>query len=228
MSDTASNTRNVLSHPAMPLLERVLIGCLLALSLGGAACQSSAALDEAGLLAWVRDPAHGLSHQRQEEAVTISCTYRPTDLLVAQELARMQQRASPPQVDSLRHLYAGKTYFTLGLSRNGTEFENQYVTDPALYAQFIRYLNDGICRDVALVTPSHDSISAMAASYLRHYGTTGRSTILLVFNTQHLDLSPGFHFLLLGRNLALHNQRFDFTAKALATLPKLRLETHNQ
>ena len=76
-------------------------------------------LDAAALRAWVADPANGLVQEVRPAPHTVTCRYRPTDLLVAQDLANAQQGLTARAVDSVRRQYAGKAYFALELAGPG-------------------------------------------------------------------------------------------------------------
>jgi hypothetical protein len=173
--------------------------------------------------AYLADPAHGLTHTTEANGATITCTYRPTELLVLQGLASIPA-ASPATRDSLTRTYVGKTYCTLMLARNGGEIENQFVNDPAAYQQVLTYLNTGIAADAFLATTPHDSVPAAASMYVRQYGITGHSTLLLVFDTHQLTPQQGFHLTLRGQRLGLGTLRFSFTSHDLAALRPLQLD----
>jgi hypothetical protein len=196
--------------------------CLLggaALLLGGC----SAPLSPTDYRAYLADPTHGLTHTTETAGATITCTYRPTDLLVLQDVSSAAA-TTPATRDSLAQAYAGKTYCTLTLSRHNTEIENEYVTDPAAYQQLLNYLNTGIAADVFLATTPRDSVPASASMYVRQYGTTGHSNILLVFDTHHLAPAQGFHLTLRGQRLGLGTVHFPFSASSLAALPRLKFD----
>lgn len=173
--------------------------------------------------AYLADPAHGLTHTREVNGATVSCAYRPTPLLVLQDLAQLPT-ATPAQRDSLARAYAGKTYCALSLARNGGEIENALVNDPAAYQQMLAYLNTGIAADAYLATTPQDSVPALASMYLRQYGSTGKSTILLVFDTRKLKPDQGFHLTVQAQRLGLGTLCFPFTARSLAALPALRFD----
>ncbi|MDQ2770292.1 MAG: hypothetical protein M3Y54_07310, partial [Bacteroidota bacterium] len=166
--------------------------------------------------AYLNDPAHGLTREQNQNGTTVICSYRPTPLLVLQEIAGKD--VSPAVQDSVAATYEGKTYCTITLSRNGAEFETQFVSTPLFYQQFLAYLNTGIAADAYLVTTSQDSVSAIASMYLRQYGTTGNSTILLVFDTKKRSIESGFHLTLLAQRLGLGTLKFNFSARDLAAL----------
>ncbi len=198
---------------ALPLLSVVPAALLLA------GCGRP--LPPAAYRAYLADPAHGLTHTVEANGATVTCTYRPLDLLVLQDLAG---GAPPAARDSLARAYAGKTYCTLTLARNGGEIENVFVTDPAAYQQALAYLNTGLAADAFLATTPRDSVPAVSSLYVRGFGTTGRSTVLLVFDTRRLAPAQGFHLTLRGQALGLGTLRFAFATADLAALPALQFD----
>ena len=171
--------------------------------------------------AWVADPTHGLIQTRQTQGVTVTCAYRPTDLLVLQEIATATSPITPA---SQARVYAGKTCCTLYLTRNRGEVENIFVNDPNMYGKALAYLNAGIAPTVYLATSPHDSVSALASMYLRQYGATGSSTVLLTFDTKHLDIAHGFTITWHDTFFGLGTQRFLFSANMLAAVPTVSYE----
>ncbi len=180
-------------------------------------------LEEGPYRAYIQEARHGLTQTQEANGATVTCSYRPPDLLVAQELAG-RGATTPMAVDSLRRSYAGRAYFSLALAQNGTEIENQLVTDRDAFTQAIAYLGAGIAQDVYLATPAPraDSVAALTALYPRQYGNTGRSTVLLLFDTRRLDVSRGFTLSYHDRFFQLGTRRFRFAARDLADLPALK------
>ena len=201
-------------HPVLTAIPTaVLVGAL-------SGCSRPLPLAE--YQAYVSDPAHGLTHSREVNGAVVTCTYRPTPLLVEQDLAHIS--STPFILDSLAQAYAGKTYCALTLARDGGEIENATITDPTDYQQTLTYLNSGIAADTYLTTSPRDSVPALASMYLRQYGTTGHSTILLVFDTSKLLPERGFKITLLGQRLGLGTVRFPFAARDLDALPELQID----
>ena len=194
----------------MALLAGALVGC-------------SHALPPAEYRAYLTDPAHGLTHTQTVNGATVTCTYRPVPLLVLQDLARIDS-PTPATRDSLARTYAGKTYCALSLARDGGEIENAFVTNPSAYQQALAYLNTGIAADTYLGTTAQDSVPALGSMYLRQYGTTGQSTIILVFDTSQLQPEHGCHLTFRGQRLGLGTFRFPFTAHDIEALPELRYD----
>ncbi|GAB3639153.1 hypothetical protein GCM10027422_47440 [Hymenobacter arcticus] len=196
---------------ALALLGLVMTGC-------------TGSLTQPQYLAYLADPAHGLTHTQEVNGTAVTCGYRPPDLLVSQELASGSAQATPALVDSLRRTYAGKLYCTLALARDSTELEAAVSRDENALTQTLSYLSNGIARDVyvrGLGQP--DSTAALAAAYTRQYGNTGRSTVLLVFAVPQLKVSRGFTLTYRDTQFGLGPVHFVFTAQALGRLPALQL-----
>ncbi len=207
---------NIHSKSNLIVLITIVMGSLLM------GCRQSIA--ETSYRSYLQDTKNGLTLTRELEETTTICAYRPPDLLVAQELNTAEQVATPVIIDSLRQTYAGKTYIALSLAQQGQEIENQFITNQNALAQAVSYLNNGIVQDVFLAplsTPT-DSMTAYAAIYPRLYGGTGRSTVLLVFDTSRIDLTKGFRVSYRDTQFQLAPVSFTFTAAALSALPVLR------
>lgn len=107
-------------------------------------------------------------------------------------------------------------HFTLSLAKDHQEIENQYITNSGLYARVLQYLNYDIAQDTFLSIPGRpDSVAAIAASYPRQYGSTGHSSVLLVFPVPAKQLRRGCHVTFRGNKFAVGTQRYFFTAPDL-------------
>ena len=187
-----------------------------------AAC-SARALPPDALRAWVADPAHGLTLTDSAGALTATCTYRPPDLLAAQEVRNAGRPLTAAALDSARRLYVGSSRFALSLRQAGAEYETALAADPTRYAAAVRYLSEGLAHDVWLRLPGRaDSVRARAALYAPQYGVgNGRSTVLLVFPVPSAELAGGAHLTVAGAPDQMPRLRFRFGAEAFRGLPPL-------
>ncbi|MBO2009605.1 hypothetical protein [Hymenobacter negativus] len=208
----------MVAHPSFNLVVQgisLLIGTALATG-------CSAPLDPTQYRAYLANPAHGFTQTQEANGISVTCTYRPTDLLVSQELAQNANSTTSAQLDSVRRSYAGKTCFALALAKDSTAIENQFATNPTAFTQTLTYLSNGIAADVFLVTSPRDSVPALVSMYPRQYGNTPRSTVLLIFDTHQLNLEQGFHLTFRSTAFNLGTLRFPFPAATLADLPALK------
>ena len=179
-------------------------------------------LDHDKYLTYLNDQEHGLTQTQQVNGVTITCSYRPIDLLVSQELANQAADSPPLNPDSVRQTFSDRQYLTLSLSRDGTEVENLLIRNELAFGQAISYLSNGIAQDVFLHGLGQpDSVAAIAATYPRQYGNTGRSTVLLVFATPQLHATRGFTVTYRDTHFNLGPTRFVFSPRDLQRLPLL-------
>ncbi|MCR5886651.1 hypothetical protein LRS06_02445 [Hymenobacter sp. J193] len=183
------------------------------------ACSSP--VEEAAYRAYLQDPAHGLVQSAEASGMHVQATYRPVELVLHQELG--ENAAASARLDSLRQAYAGKTYCTLTFSANGQDLESHTANHGGDMAQTVAYLNTGIGAVTYLVPTAqpHDSVPALLANYSRGFGTTGHSTVLLVFDTARLPLQDGFTLALHDTYLGVGSARFPFKGEDLADLPQL-------
>src|SRR5258706_7487689 len=86
-----------------------------------------------GLLAYTFDPDHGLYQKLEKDGAIIEVIYRPSDLILYQQLKGEVKSAA--QVDSMKSYYRSMDYFLLRLSRNGKEITIPYAGDPSKFNQ---------------------------------------------------------------------------------------------
>ena len=79
------------------------------------ACSSKTFNDSDEVLAFIRNPDNGYYQTKTINGVNFSILYKPTDLLVDQEL---QNNFDSFIIDSLRNKYKKYIYFALSMSKN--------------------------------------------------------------------------------------------------------------
>lgn len=194
------------------MLALPLCACLVT------SCQQQ--LDEAAFLAYIHNPDNGLYQQQTVEGVEVSIQYRPTEILIAQELKNNPQSGS--NLDSLRKMYNSKLHFTLSFSKDEQEVENQFLPDRSQYNQAIQYLSYGLANNISLVSSS-DTIRPLGYVYPRMYSTTGRSSMFVVFDRDQLKEETGkFYILLQDTQLGLGMLVYPFRQRDLDNIPTIR------
>jgi hypothetical protein len=178
-------------------------------------------VDEKGLKDFIADPKNGLSQEKTVNGATVAVACRPTDLLVAQEVKGRED--TNLNRDSLRAAYEGRAYFTLTLSKGNQEIENQFLYERALYNQALQYLTHGMAGQVRLITANGDTVPTLGYVYPRMYGSTGKSTIMLVYDKAKLTKASGFTLFLHDTLLGLGEVSFVFKREQLERVPSLAL-----
>jgi hypothetical protein len=79
-------------------------------------CANKTFNNEQELWTYLKNPDNGYLQQKNINGYDFSLLYKPTDLLVAQELG---ENTSKERITALREKYQKQLYFTLSMSRNG-------------------------------------------------------------------------------------------------------------
>jgi len=104
--------------------------------------------------------------------------YRPTDLLVKQE---MGEKIDKKLVDSLREKYNKCLYFNLSMSLNKQELLSNMVRDKQKFGQMVNDLAFDMDQKVHLFTSENDTLTMTDFIYPRMYGMSNATTILIVY-----------------------------------------------
>jgi hypothetical protein len=127
---------------------------------------------------YIADDSNEYRYSKNVNGVDYTLQYRPTDLLVKQELG---DNADKKLVDSLREKYGKCLYFNLSMSINGQELLSNVVRDKQQFGQMVNDLAFNMDQKVHLLTAQKDTISMLDFVYPRMYGMTNSTTIMLVY-----------------------------------------------
>ncbi len=127
---------------------------------------------------YLKDPKHEYLQAKTINGVDFSLVYKPTDLLVAQELGK---EASPAKIDSLRKKYGAYLYFNISMSKNNQELLSNVAGDQQQFGAMVNELAFGMEQKVHLYTPQKDTIAMADYIYPRMYGMSRATSILFVY-----------------------------------------------
>lgn len=128
--------------------------------------------------AFISDEDNELCYTKEINGVTYSLQYRPTDLLVKQELG---DSVTEKKVKQLREKYNKYLYFNLSMSLNGQELLSNVVRDKQQFGQMVNDLAFSMDQKVHLYSPLQDTLNMTDFVYPRMYGMTDATTILIVY-----------------------------------------------
>ncbi|MCZ8072425.1 MAG: hypothetical protein O9311_18935 [Cytophagales bacterium] len=199
-----------------PLARLVFIGALATVLIS---CRSKTVPSEKELVAYVNDEGNGLKKKIKAGDTDVTVTYRPTDLLVAQEL-RSSERADTIKVNNLRKKYRGYYYFVLGLSKNDKEALHQ--TDGfGQYSELVQTLSFRMGDYVTLTTAASDTIPVGDFILDRTYGLSSSTNILFAFNRQKAIGKEWVQFNLNELGMGLGNLRLRFRSRDIVNVPSI-------
>lgn len=173
--------------------KQLLYFLLIGVGMFHTSCNQKKFDSEAALWTYMKNESNEYIQQKTVRGVTYTLTYRPTDLLVKQELST---NALEKEVDSLRAKYNKYLYFNLSMSRNKQELLNGMAGNRNKFGAMVNQLAFGMAESVHLYTPKRDTIPLLDYNYPRMYGMSQSTDILLVYpkdaqamKQKHISLS---------------------------------------
>lgn len=143
-----------------------------------ASCNQNTFDSEQGLLEYINDENHGYTQKKSVNGYDFVLTYRPTDLLVNQELP---DKFTDKEITQLRDKYNKYLYFNLSMSKNGQELLSVAPENRNEFGAMVNQLAFGMTDKVHLYTPSKDTIQMADFVYPRMYGMSKATTMMFVF-----------------------------------------------
>jgi hypothetical protein len=191
------------------MIRTFLIGLIL-FSYG---CQPKP-MDEAGLMAFVKEEDNGLLKVVEYNDYKLEAAYKPTDLIVKHQM----EKGTPKEIDSLRKAYAPYLYFFLTVERDGKDLETGFAMDLGTFAEKISYLSSSFSESIVLATDSK-TYSLTDYLYTRSYGT-GPSKFLIIFEK---PVENNFELVVEGHSLGFGKVKFPFALADIDKTPPLKL-----
>jgi hypothetical protein len=193
--------------------------CLMLISL--IACQQRVKTVE-DLQAYISKEKNGLVKTKAIGNIEIKVVYKPTGLLVNQELGN--KAYTDHEVEQLRTKYGDFHYFTLSVSANGKEVEAYNVSGQGDFGSRVQQLSFGMGEQVALHTNRQDTIPVADYIYQRTFGVGNSSDMLFAFEKDKIENSEWTQFQLEDFGLGIGTNRFRFKTKDLKNVPSLNFK----
>jgi len=175
-------------------------------------CACSKTLSHEELLRYIQEPSHGLTRKEEQGVLSACLTYRPSDLLVWQELGTMPE-ISDSLLRNASDRYGAYWYFILSLSQNGRD---PLGGGPAL-ADNLQKLSFELDRYVYAVIDQADTIALSDYYAPRLFGISGAAPVLLAFRKkerfERLDI--------IFQGFGGAGMRFPFSRKDIDRIPRL-------
>ena len=119
--------------------------------------------------------------------VDFSLMYRPTDLLVKQEIGNSSMPLD--SINMLRDKYKHYIYFNLSMSKNGQELLSAVPKNRNEFGSMVNQLVFGMHEKIHLLTQQNDTIELVDYVYPRMYGMSKTTSMMFVYprEKQKLD-----------------------------------------
>lgn len=155
--------------------ESFIAGILLLFLIG---CSNKTFSSKEEFLDYLKDKDNEYLKIKNVNGFEYSLLYKPTDLLVKQELG---ENVSKEKIKELRQKYQGYMYFNLSMSKNGKELLSTTPKNRQEFGTMVNQLTFGMREKVHLFTQKKDTLEMLDYNYPRMYGMSKSTTMLFVY-----------------------------------------------
>jgi hypothetical protein len=192
---------------------------IMSLCLIVTACRQATFDTKQELVAYITNIDNGLTQQKTINGVDFTVTYRPTDLLVQQELTENPTRE---QVTQLRKKYSKNIYFNLDMGIEGKEILSAKVGNKMKFTALVDQLAFDMAEKVYLLRRNKDSVPLLDHVYPRLYGMGKSTNMLLVFELDPNSIQDEpLRLVIKDLGLGTGDVAFSLDAKKIAEQPSL-------
>ncbi len=193
-----------------------LLICLMLLF----SCNQKTFDNETDLLDYIKDEANGFTQHKNINGVAFTLMYRPTDLLVNQELGDDEE--TKDKIKELKNKYSKYMYFNLSMSQNNQELLSTAPKDRNEFGAMVNELAFGMGDKVHLYTQSKDTLNIIDFIYPRMYGMSRSTTIMFVYPREENKLIEDYlNFTIEDLGLYTGEVKFKIETKKINNEPQL-------
>lgn len=127
---------------------------------------------------FLRNDDNEYLHKKSVNGYDFSLLYKPTDILVDQEL---RDKYSEKEIQNLRNKYSQYLYFTLSISRGNKELLSTAPKNRQEFGAMVNQLAFGMGKKVHVFTPQKDTLELLDYVYPRMYGMSKSTSMLFVY-----------------------------------------------
>lgn len=179
-------------------------------------------LSKEELIQHIADEDNGLSKSQVFKDFQLKVSYRPTDLLVLNEIGDHSE-LEQNDLETLRKKYQDHHYFTLSISKAEKEALYSGVESYEQFGDLVQTLSYRMGNYVNLTTSQQDTVFIADYAYQRTYGMNKATQLLFVFPDEELENPKWVQFNLKEFGLGLGIQNFRFNMQDLSNAPNLKL-----
>lgn len=184
------------------------------------ACETPKNVSVFELNEYLNDPDHGLKHRQGNGDMQLVIEYRPTDLIVKQQLSDV---VNNKEREVIKRQFDSLDYFVLRFSKNDKEVENSYVSDPARLSEIESYFSQGILSDLSMITPT-DTLRPVDVVYTRTFGMSRASSVLVVFKSYLVHRTGSVDLYFEDSMLATGRSKFTIDIDDVKNIPALNID----
>lgn len=145
--------------------------------------------NEEELLTFLKDESNGYLYHKNINGYDFTLMYRPTDLLINQELDEDKEKNN---VEELKVKYGKLMYFTLNLSKDDKEMLSVTPKNRSEFSSVVNKLVFGLKDYVYLQTKERDTIEMIDYIYPRFYGMGKSTNIMFIYPKDEIYLKSKY------------------------------------
>lgn len=185
-------------------------------------CTQKTFNNETAMLDYIKDEANGYTQHKTINGVDYTLMYRPTDILVKQELGDSITNTNRNRSNELRNKYNKYMYFNLSMSMNNQELLSAAPKNRNEFGAMVNELAFGMNEKVHMYTPSKDTLEMADFIYPRMYGMSRATTIMFVYpRGEKIQNEPYLNFTIEDLGLYTGEVKFKVPTDKLVNEPKL-------
>ena len=158
-------------------------------------CNSKSFSSKEALWQFLKDEDQGYMQSKNINGYDFTLIYKPTDVLVAQEL---QDTEDKKQVAALRAKYQKYLYFNLSMGKNNKELLSVTPKNRQEFGAMVNQLAFGMGEKVHLLSPQKDTLELLDYVYPRMYGMTNSTSMLFVYPRDEKFLKEDYLTVVIG------------------------------
>lgn len=158
------------------------------------------------LMEYITDLENEYLHRKSVNGIDYTILYKPTDLLVQQELST---NPTKKELDSLRNKYKKYMYFNISLSKKNQEVLSSMGNDRNEFGTMVNKLVFGMSEKVHLFSKTKDTLEMANYVYPRLYGM-GNSTSMMFVYKRDTNILNHNHFYLTVEDIGLKTGEVKF------------------
>jgi len=219
--DDGSRKLEVKNHfrPRTPSIGLRSSFYLLFMSILLSSCSNNTFNTDTELIDYLKDEANNYTQYKSVNGVDFTLMYRPTDLLVNQELGATVNDST---IRQLRNKYSKYLYFNLSMSKNNQELLNAKAGNRSDFGAMVNQLAFGMDSKVHLFTDSKDTLDMADFIYPRMYGMSNSTTIMFVYPRDEEKLKDAhLNFTVEDLGLYTGEVKFKIPTETLMNEPQL-------
>jgi hypothetical protein len=182
-------------------------------------CHRQRFSSEEELWDYLRDEKNGYIQSKKINGVDFTLLYKPTDVLVKQEIA---DKASKEEIEKLREKYSNYLYFNLSMSVNQKELLSAVPANRNEFGAMVNQLAFGMKEKVHLYTQSKDTIELTDYIYPRMYGMSRATTIMFVYPREEALQEKTLNFTIEDLGMYTGEVKFKLDTEKLQQEPRLK------